>query len=135
MKYLHNIGQYFIMVKEAFGRMTKRSVLYERTLKKIDELIVDSLGVVCFLSFFIGGVVMIQTSLTLAKPLIPRSLIGYATKQGIILEFSPTLVSIIMAGKAGSYITSSIGTMRVTEQIDALEIMGINSVKDRKSVV
>jgi len=128
MKYLHNIGQYFIMIKEAFGRMTKRSVLYERSLKEVDELIIDSLGIVCFLSFFIGGVLTIQTSLNLANPLIPRSLIGYATKQGIILEFSPTLVSIIMAGKAGSYITSSIGTMRVTEQIDALEIMGINSI-------
>src|SRR5699024_9500399 len=103
-------------------------VLYERSLKEVDELIIDSLGIVCFLSFFIGGVLTIQTSLNLANPLIPRSLIGYATKQGIILEFSPTLVSIIMAGKAGSYITSSIGTMRVTEQIDALEIMGINSI-------
>jgi|SRR5690625_906268 len=128
MKYLHNIGQYFIMIKEAFSRMTKRSVLYERVLNEIDELIIDSLGIVCFLSFFIGGVLTIQTSLNLENPLIPRSLIGFTTKQGIILEFSPTLVSIIMAGKAGSYITSSIGTMRVTEQIDALEIMGINSI-------
>lgn len=116
------------MIKEAFSRMTKRSVLYERVLNEIDELIIDSLGIVCFLSFFIGGVLTIQTSLNLENPLIPRSLIGFTTKQGIILEFSPTLVSIIMAGKAGSYITSSIGTMRVTEQIDALEIMGINSI-------
>lgn len=128
MKYLHNIGQYFIMLKEAFGRMTKRSVLYELTLKEIDDLIIKSLGIVCFLSFFIGGVLTIQTSLNLENPLIPRSLIGFTTRQGIILEFSPTLVSLIMAGKAGSYITSSIGTMRVTEQIDALEVMGINSI-------
>src|SRR5690625_1587902 len=105
MKYLHNIGQYFIMIKEAFCRMTKRSVLYERVLNVIDELIIDSLGIVCFLSFFIGGVLTIQTSLNLSNPLIPKSLIGYATKQGIILEFSPTLLSIIMAGKAGSYIS------------------------------
>src|SRR5690625_2529714 len=110
MKYLHNIGQYFIMIKEAFSRMTKGSVLYERVLNEIDKLIIDSLGIVCFLSFFIGGVLTIQTSLNLSNPLIPKSLIGYATKQGIILEFSPTLLSIIMAGKAGSYITSSIGT-------------------------
>src|SRR5690625_2130081 len=128
MKYLHNIGQYFIMIKEAFSRMTKGSVLYERVLNEIDELIIDSLGIVCFLSFFIGGVLTIQTSLNLIITLIPKSLIVYATKHGIILQFSPTLLSIIMAGKAGSYITSSIGTMRVTEQIDALEIMGINSV-------
>src|SRR5699024_12129804 len=89
---------------------------------------IDSLGIVCFLSFFIGGVLTIQTSLNLSNPLIPKSLIGYATKQGIILEFSPTLVSIIMAGKAGSSITSRIGTIPVTEQIDVLEIMGINSI-------
>lgn len=128
INYLHNIGQFFIMIKEAFGRMTKRTVLYKLIIREIDDLIIDSLGIVCFLSFFIGGVLTIQTSLNLSNPLIPKSLIGFATKQGIILEFSPTLVSIIMAGKAGSFITSSIGTMRVTEQIDALEVMGINSI-------
>lgn len=128
MKYLHNIGQYFIMIRESFRRMTKRSVLYNLVMKELDDLIIDSLGIVCFLSFFIGGVLTIQTSLNLSSPLIPKSLIGFTTKQGIILEFSPTLVSIIMAGKVGSYITSSIGTMRVTEQIDALEVMGINSL-------
>lgn len=116
------------MIKETFGRMTRRSVLYKLIVRDIDDLIIDSLGIVCFLSFFIGGVLTIQTSLNLSNPLIPRSLIGFTTKQGIILEFSPTLVSLIMAGKAGSFITSSIGTMRVTEQIDALEVMGINSV-------
>lgn len=128
LNYLHNIGQYFLMVKEAFGRMTKREVLYNLVFQEIDVLIIRSLGIVCFLSFFIGGVLTIQTSLNLSNPLIPRSLIGFATKQGIILEFSPTLISIIMAGKMGSYVTSSIGTMRVTEQIDALEVMGINSI-------
>ena len=70
----------------------------------------------------------IQTSLNLTNPLIPKYLIGFATRQSVILEFAPTFVSIIMAGKVGSYITSSIGTMRVTEQIDALEVMGINSL-------
>ncbi len=128
MKYLHNIGQYFIMIREAFGRMTKRKVLYHLTFKEINDLIIDSLWIVCFLSFFIGGVLTIQTSLNLSNPLIPKSLIGFTTKQGIILEFSPTFVSIVMAGKIGSFITSSIGTMRVTEQIDALEVMGINSI-------
>lgn len=128
MKYLVNIGRYFIMIKEAFGRMTKRSVLYKLVFQEINDLIIKSLGIVCFLSFFIGGVLTIQTSLNLGNPLIPKSLIGYTTRQGIILEFSPTLISIIMAGKMGSFVTSSIGTMRVTEQIDALEVMGINSV-------
>ena len=86
-----------------------------------------SLGIVAFLSFFIGAVVAIQTALNLNNPLIPKSLVAYAARQSVILEFSPTFISIIMAGKVGSFITSSIGSMRVTEQIDALEVMGINS--------
>ena len=79
------------------------------------------------MSFLIGGVVAIQTALAIENPLLPGNLIGFATRQSVILEFAPTLISIIMAGKVGSFITSSIGTMRVTEQIDALEVMGINS--------
>ena len=81
-----------------------------------------------FISFFIGGVIALQTALNLEDPFIPDSLIGFAAKRSIILEFAPTFCSIILAGKVGSYITSSIGTMRVTEQIDALEVMGINSL-------
>jgi len=88
----------------------------------------SSLGIVAFISFFVGGVVSIQTALNLTNPLIPKYLIGFATRQSVILEFSPTFISIIMAGKVGSFITSSIGTMRVTEQIDALEVMGVNSL-------
>jgi phospholipid/cholesterol/gamma-HCH transport system permease protein len=96
--------------------------------KEIDDLIIGSLGIVAFISFFVGGVVAIQTALNLTNPLIPKYLIGFATRQSVILEFAPTFISIIMAGKMGSFITSSIGTMRVTEQIDALEVMGINSL-------
>lgn len=97
-------------------------------LKEIDDLIIDSLGIVAFISFFIGGVVAIQTALNLTNPIIPKTLIAFATRQSVILEFAPTFISIIMAGKMGSFITSSIGTMRVTEQIDALEVMGVNSL-------
>lgn len=96
--------------------------------KEVDDLIIGSLGIVAFISFFIGGVVAIQTALNLSNPLIPKNLIAFATRQSVILEFAPTFVSIIMAGKVGSFITSSIGTMRVTEQIDALEVMGVNSL-------
>ena len=101
-----------------------------RTLifKEVDDLIIDSLGIVAFISFFVGGVVSIQTALNLTNPLIPKYLIGFATRQSVILEFAPTFISVIMAGKMGSFITSSIGTMRVTEQIDALEVMGVNSL-------
>ena len=108
--------------------MTKRSVLVNLIFKEIDDLIIGSLGIVSFISFFIGGVVAIQTALNLNNPLIPRTLIAFAARQSVILEFAPTFISIIMAGKVGSYITSSIGSMRVTQQIDALEVMGINSL-------
>lgn len=128
MRYLNSIGEYFLMLKGVFGRMTKGSVLKELIFKEIDQLIIGSLGIVGFLSFFIGGVVALQTALNLDNPLIPKTLIAFAARQSIILEFSPTFISIIMAGKVGSFITSSIGSMRVTEQIDALEVMGVNSL-------
>lgn len=128
MKYLRDIGSYFLMIKKVFGSFTKTSVLKHLIFKEIDDLIIDSLGIVAFISFFVGGVVSIQTALNMDNPLIPKSLIGFATRQSVILEFAPTFISIIMAGKVGSFITSSIGSMRVTEQIDALEVMGINSL-------
>lgn len=128
MMYLRSIGEYFLMLKGVFVKFTKTSVLRELILKEINDLIIDSLGIVSFISFFVGGVVSIQTALNMDNPLIPKSLIGFAARQSIILEFAPTFMSIIIAGKVGSYITSSIGTMRVTEQIDALEVMGINSL-------
>lgn len=128
MKYLHNIGLYFLMIKNMFRKPTKWSVMRTLILKDIDDLIINSIGIVAFISFFVGGVVAIQTSLNIDSPLIPKYLVGFATRQSIILEFAPTFISIIMAGKVGSFITSSIGTMRVTEQIDALEVMGINAL-------
>lgn len=128
MKHLHSIGLYFLMIKEMFRKPTKWSVMKHLILKDIDDLIINSLGIVAFIAFFVGGVVTIQTALNITSPLIPKHLVGFATRQSIVLEFAPTFISIIMAGKVGSFITSSIGTMRVTEQIDALEVMGINSL-------
>ena len=127
MKILLNIGKYFLMLQSVFGKFTKWRILKQLILKDIDSLVIGSLGIVSFISFFVGGVVSIQTALNLENPLLPKNLIGFATRQSIILEFAPTFISVIMAGKVGSYITSSIGTMRVTEQIDALEVMGINT--------
>ena len=128
VRYLSQIGKYFLMLKEVFNKPTKWSVMRGLIFKEIDDLIIGSLGIVAFISFFVGGVVSIQTALNLTNPLIPKELIGFASRQSIILEFAPTFISIIMAGKMGSFITSSIGTMRVTEQIDALEVMGVNSL-------
>lgn len=128
MFYLDDIGRYFLMLRKVFSKMTKASVLRNLIFKEIDDLIIGSLGITIFLAFFIGAVVAIQTALNLNNPLIPKQLIAFASRQSVILEFAPTFISVIMAGKVGSFITSSIGTMRVTEQIDALEVMGINSL-------
>ena len=117
MKFLSNIGKYFLMIQSVFGKFTKWNILKQLILKDIDVLIIGSLGIVSFISFFVGGVVSIQTALNLENPLLPKNLIAFATRQSVILEFAPTFISIIMAGKVGSYITSSIGTMRVTEQL------------------
>jgi phospholipid/cholesterol/gamma-HCH transport system permease protein len=110
----------------SFFKPCKWVVLKKLIFKEINDLIIESIPIVSILSFFIGAVISIQTALNLSNPFLSKSLIGFATRQSVILEFAPTFMSIIMAGKVGSYITSSIGTMRVTEQIDALEVMGIN---------
>jgi len=128
MTYLKHIGKYFMMLAQVFKRPQKGRVFKEALFKEFDELGLKSLGIVIFISFFIGGVIALQTALNIDSPFIPKNLIGFATKRSVILEFAPTFCSIILAGKVGSYITSSIGTMRVTEQIDALEVMGINSL-------
>lgn len=128
MNYVEHIGKYYIMLKQVFIRPQKSVIFYESLMKEIEELGLKSLGIIMFISFFIGGVIALQTALNLDSPFIPSSLIGFAAKRSIILEFAPTFCSIILAGKVGSYITSSIGTMRVTEQIDALEVMGVNSL-------
>lgn len=126
MLYIDDIGRYFLMIKMSFFKPSKWKVQRKLIFREINDLIIESIPIVAILSFFIGGVVAIQTALNLSSPFLSKSLIGFATRQSVILEFAPTFMSIIMAGKDGSYITSSIGTMRVTEQIDALEVMGIN---------
>lgn len=128
MNYLRHIGKYFIMLGRVFKKPQRSKVFYETLMKEIEDLGLKSLGIIIFISFFIGGVIAMQTALNLENPFIPKSLVGFAAKRSIILEFAPTFCSIILAGKVGSYITSSIGTMRVTEQIDALEVMGINAL-------
>jgi len=128
MNYIEHVGKYFMMLGQVFKSPQKFRVFWEAFLRELEELGLKSIGIIGFISFFIGGVIALQTALNISDPLIPKMLIGFATKRSIILEFAPTFCSIILAGKVGSYITSSIGTMRVTEQIDALEIMGVNSL-------
>lgn len=128
MNYIEHIGKYFMMLKEVFKKPQKWTVFRDALFREIDDLGLKSIGIIAFISFFVGGVVAIQTALNVDNPLIPKYLIGFATKRSMILEFAPTFASVILAGKVGSFITSSIGTMRVTEQIDALEVMGINTL-------
>lgn len=128
MDYIEHIGKYFLMLSRVFTKPQRTRLFYQNFMKEVEDLGLKSLGIIMFISFFIGGVIALQTALNLDNPFIPDTLIGFAAKRSIILEFAPTFCSIILAGKVGSYITSSIGTMRVTEQIDALEVMGINSL-------
>ncbi|MCK9218807.1 MAG: ABC transporter permease [Bacteroidales bacterium] len=127
LKVFTTTGKYVMLMKRVFTRPQKRVIFTNQLLTEINNLGVDSLGIVAFISMFMGAVVAIQTAYNIDNPLIPMSMVGFTTRQSIILEFSPTVISLILAGKVGSRIASEIGTMRVTEQIDALEIMGVNS--------
>lgn len=111
---------------KVFQKPDKGRVYRKQLLIEINDLGIESLGIVAIISVFMGAVVAIQTAYNIDSPLIPLSMVGFTVRQSVILEFSPTIMSLILAGKVGSRIASEIGTMRVTEQIDALEIMGIN---------
>lgn len=126
-KTLNGIGAYILLMKRVFRKPERWSEYRKSFWREIDYLGLDSVGIVAIVSVFVGAVVTIQTALNLDDPLIPNFYVALATRESIILEFSPTMISLILAGKVGSNIASTIGTMRVTEQIDALEVMGINS--------
>ena len=127
MYFLTAIGQYVIFLKKIFSRLEGRKILLPKILNEINDLGMSSIGFVSFISVFVGAVVTLQVAYNMENPLLPTYLIGLASRDSLILEFSPTMISLVLAGKIGSHIASSIGTMRVTEQIDALEVMGINS--------
>ena len=126
-KLLHHLGLYFIMMKKVISTPEKWSVFRKQLVLEVEKVGLNSVGIVIILSFFVGAVVSIQTAINMSSPLLPSYLVGLASRDSLILEFSPTMISLILAGKVGSSIASEIGSMRVTEQIDALEIMGINS--------
>jgi phospholipid/cholesterol/gamma-HCH transport system permease protein len=126
MKLFEYLGNYAIFIKKVFAEPEKKSIYKELIIKEIDKLGMDSLGIVAIISLFLGAVVTLQTAYGMENPLLPRYLIGLAARDSMILEFSSTIVCLILAGKVGSNIASEIGTMRITEQIDALEIMGVN---------
>ena len=121
------VGQYFILMGKVFSRPEKLPIYRRRIIYEMDALGLNSIGLTAIISVFIGAVITLQMSINLESPFIPKYIIGYATRETMILEFSSTVVALILAGKVGSNIASEIGTMRITEQIDALEIMGVNS--------
>ncbi len=121
------IGKYMILMGRTFKRPQKQNIFRNRLLHEMDVIGIQSIVIVIVLSIFMGCAVVMQMANNLENPLLPRYLIGYASRESIVLEFSSTVLALILAGKIGSTIASEIGTMRVTEQIDALEIMGINS--------
>ena len=127
LKLLKHLGQYFIMMKKVMSKPEKLKVFWKQLLLEIEKVGLNSIGIVLFISFFVGGVVSIQTAFNMSSPLLPKYLVGLASRDSLILEFSPTMISLILAGKVGSSIASELGSMRVTEQLDALEIMGVNS--------
>jgi len=127
MGFLYHLGRYLLLMRKVMQRTPKRRIFWNQVFDEFIELGVKSFWIVLIISVFMGAVVAIQIAFNVDSPLLPRYTVGYITAQGIILEFSPTILALILAGKVGSRISSEIGTMRVTEQIDALEIMGINS--------
>ncbi len=127
MKFLSSIGKYVLLMFRVFKSPDSWKKFRTQVVIEIEQLGFDSMGIIAIISIFMGAVVAIQTSYSIDSPLIPRYTVGYITRSTIVLEFSPTIMSLILAGKVGSRIAGEIGTMRVTEQIDALEVMGINS--------
>ena len=127
MNIFYHIGRYTLLMFSLFAKPERVGVYWNRLMDEIMQLGIKSLGIVILMSAFMGSVIVIQTASAIDSPLIPAYTVGFTTKQSIILEFSPTIISLILAGKVGSNIASELGTMRVTEQIDALDIMGVNS--------
>ena len=127
MSLINHIGKYLVLLYRVFSRPENLKLYYKETIKEIDKLGLNSIWIVVIISVFMGAVITIQTAYNTENPIYPKYLIGLTARDTLLLEFSSTIVALILAGKIGSNIASEIGTMRVTEQIDALEIMGVNS--------
>jgi len=127
MKIFSHLGKYVLLMLQVFRKPDKFRIFHKNTLREVESLGLESLWIVSIVSLFMGGVATIQMAFNIDTPLIPQYTIGFGARQTIVLELAPTIISLILAGKVGSRIASEIGTMRITEQIDAIEIMGVNS--------
>ena len=127
LKFLVTFGRYLILMGRSFARPERMRMFMKRYIKEMSQLGIDSIGIVLLISFFIGAVICIQMKLNIQSPWMPRWVSGYTPREIMLLEFSSSIMCLILAGKVGSNIASELGTMRVTQQIDALDIMGVNS--------
>jgi phospholipid/cholesterol/gamma-HCH transport system permease protein len=127
IKYLETLGNYLLLMGRTFSKPERMRMFGKEYIKEMAQLGVNSIGIVLLISFFIGAVICIQMKLNIQSPWMPRWVTGYTTREIMLLEFSSSIMCLILAGKVGSNIASEIGTMRVTQQIDALDIMGVNS--------
>ena len=127
IKALRTVGRYMMLMWRAIACPDKMRMFFRQYISEIEKLGVNSIGIVLLISFFIGAVITIQIKLNIESPWMPRWTVGYVTREIMLLEFSSSIMCLILAGKVGSNIASELGTMRVTQQIDALEIMGVNS--------
>lgn len=127
LKYLAIFGRYLMLMGRTFSIPERMRMFFKQYIKEMAQLGVNSIGIVLLISFFIGAVICIQMKLNIQSPWMPRWVSGYTTREILLLEFSSSIMCLILAGKVGSNIASELGTMRVTQQIDALEIMGVNS--------
>jgi ABC-type transporter Mla maintaining outer membrane lipid asymmetry permease subunit MlaE len=127
MNFLYHLGRYFMLLGKVFTKPEKASIYWNLIIDEIYELGIGSLGITAIISLFMGAVITIQTAANIEGSWVPAYTVGYTTREAVIKEFSPTIIALILAGKIGSNIASKIGSMRVTEQIDALVIMGVNA--------
>src|SRR6187399_862951 len=127
MEFFTHFGRYLIMLKGMFTKPENPKMYWKEFMHQCSDIGIGSLGIVSIISVFIGAVSAVQTAYQLVSPIIPRTTIAQIVRDTVILEFAPTLVCIVLAGVIGSKIASELGNMRVSEQIDALEIMGINT--------
>ena len=126
-KSLELLGRYFILMRKVFTKPDRRSIFFKQFFTDVEKLVIDSIPIVAIISLFIGAVIVIQTASNIESPFIPKMYVGYMAQKSLVLEFCSTMIALILAGKVGSNISSEIGSMRISEQIDAMDMMGVNS--------
>ncbi|MEN6617984.1 MAG: ABC transporter permease [Rikenellaceae bacterium] len=124
---LELFGKYFLLMKIVFSKPEKGKLFWKQFFIDAEKLVINSIPIIAVISVFIGAVIVIQTASNMENPFIPKMYVGYMVRESLVLEFCSTMIALILAGKVGSNISSEIGSMRITEQIDAMEMMGINS--------